>query len=661
MSPLGYQSPIRTCNPPPPPELQNNEAAMADFITGTLISKNWVISILLKLLKEGENHEEGESATKVSQEKGGEEGTQRGIGGVCSDENPALADESKKDYDEKEGVGETDLENGQGPGPVDVDEELQDELCQLWDMTNNAAVARFLFDSKAVSILAKVISVTRAPRISEISVGILGNMCCVPDLCKEMSENEMLMSLIMALLSNTEFDAMTLKETMRLVYTCLSNPAICKTWVNAIWNNPFAKQLFLYIFSSSLNSELLKSTADAVDTLLDLSDDLCQEWASSDFVEAMLEAVRQIGFERSEDLTPFLHMFQLMTTSQEGAQALVENGEGVVSPLLAYLSSVCDYEIVSVSDHLSCLCSVVSVIQLLFTSDPAIAESLISKPKFFEHTLKVLEGLFRTNRHVVHADLPACEHASRKHSTDHHHHHHHQRRQSHRQRRTSEKHLDEEPGDSKEGKEAHEKDRDRGGKGDAGAELMKVASEAEDSNVKRQHSNESHKSEASDGRALDENDCEVNGERTDDANRVGMRMLYTLLQDFFRDFFNSLQLEDNDNLAPPLVDNDEDGDEDKEADADKESNPPLFVPVLKCLNSMSHKTIAYLVTTLTRNLAPDASQQAETEMGDGARRGRLDSLSEVGLRTAEHLLDLCGNLRLSWAARIIKDSIRAVK
>jgi hypothetical protein len=51
VSPSGYESPIRISNPPPPPELQNNEAAMADIIKGTLISKNWVISILLKLIK----------------------------------------------------------------------------------------------------------------------------------------------------------------------------------------------------------------------------------------------------------------------------------------------------------------------------------------------------------------------------------------------------------------------------------------------------------------------------------------------------------------------------------------------------------------------------------------------------------------------------------
>jgi hypothetical protein len=44
-----------------------------------------------------------------------------------------------------------------------------------------------------------------------------------------------------------------------------------------------------------VSDELLKSTADAVDLLLDVSDDLCQDWASSELVEALLEAVRQIG------------------------------------------------------------------------------------------------------------------------------------------------------------------------------------------------------------------------------------------------------------------------------------------------------------------------------------------------------------------------------
>ena len=51
----------------------------------------------------------------------------------------------------------------------------------------------------------------------------------------------------------------------------------------------------MYMYFYFILDELLKSTAEAVDALLDLSDELCQEWSSTEMVEGLLEAVRQIG------------------------------------------------------------------------------------------------------------------------------------------------------------------------------------------------------------------------------------------------------------------------------------------------------------------------------------------------------------------------------
>ena len=50
LSPSGYESP-QSHNPFAPPGMQYDEQALADIIKGTVISKNWVYSILLKLLK----------------------------------------------------------------------------------------------------------------------------------------------------------------------------------------------------------------------------------------------------------------------------------------------------------------------------------------------------------------------------------------------------------------------------------------------------------------------------------------------------------------------------------------------------------------------------------------------------------------------------------
>ena len=51
----------------------------------------------------------------------------------------------------------------------------------------------------------------------------------------------------------------------------------------------------VHCLSLCVVDELLKCTGDMVDVLLDVSDDLCQDWASPELVLAMLEAVQQIG------------------------------------------------------------------------------------------------------------------------------------------------------------------------------------------------------------------------------------------------------------------------------------------------------------------------------------------------------------------------------
>lgn len=57
------------------------------------------------------------------------------------------------------------------------------------------------------------------------------------------------------MLSNTEFDPLTLKETMRLLHISLSNETVSEMWVKVIRENPYVKQLIIFCFESSTNSE----------------------------------------------------------------------------------------------------------------------------------------------------------------------------------------------------------------------------------------------------------------------------------------------------------------------------------------------------------------------------------------------------------------------
>ncbi|ESO97530.1 hypothetical protein LOTGIDRAFT_104281, partial [Lottia gigantea] len=275
-------------NPSPPPELQANiEASSGDCIGQTAFSKHWLFTTLMKLIKEVE--------PKESEIKNGS----------CdgNDSSSASNDVNNEDNDDEE-----------------VDEETQNELCKLWDMSMNGEVATFLHEYKAIDILTGVIEKSKAPRVTEICVGILGNMCCDSNICKAMVQNEKLVKMIFMLLKDS--DPPTLTETTRLLYTCLSNKEAAKTWVEYIRADEEVRVDLQFILQSSTNSDLLKNTTEFIDVLLDYDEILCKNWAEEDLVISLLEAIKQVGYSHSETLEAYLHIFQLLSTNESGVEAL---------------------------------------------------------------------------------------------------------------------------------------------------------------------------------------------------------------------------------------------------------------------------------------------------------------------------------------------------
>ncbi|KAL5007859.1 hypothetical protein ScPMuIL_016665 [Solemya velum] len=339
-----YDSPIR--NPSPPPELrQNLELLSADSIGNTAFSKHWLFSTLMKLIEEVEK--ENDDSEKEDME-------------------PVFA--------------------------VDVDDELQNELCRLWDMSMNSDVAVFLQEYKAVDIMVGVIGKSKAPRVTEICIGILGNMACNESICKSISENEKLIRLTLLLLEST--DAPTLVETTRLLYTSLSCRDAKLPWITAIDSSNSVQGHLQFIFQSSTNCDLLKNTAELVDILFDLRDNFSVTWATTDFIQALLEAIQQIGCSHSDALEIFLHIFQVFSTTEKGVESLVTCAPELKNPLLKYLNIICEDEIVGLEGREACLASALSVLHVLFNSTNIVSEQLTKDEQIMRIFLKILEPLY---------------------------------------------------------------------------------------------------------------------------------------------------------------------------------------------------------------------------------------------------------------------------
>ncbi|XP_028915648.1 protein SAAL1 isoform X2 [Ornithorhynchus anatinus] len=224
---------------------------------------------------------------------------------------------------------------------TELDEEMENEICKVWDMSMDEDVALFLQEFKAPDIFLGVLAKSRCPRLTEICVGILGNMACFQEICVAISNDENLGQVLLHCLCDS--DAPTLLETNRLLLTCLSQPEVASVWVERIRENPSVYVSFCFIMSSSTSADLLVKVGEVVDKLFDLDEKLMLDWIRNGdaqpldqsagdaeeppvfkIVPCVLEAAKQVRSDNPEGLDVYMHILQLLTTADEGIQAIVQ-------------------------------------------------------------------------------------------------------------------------------------------------------------------------------------------------------------------------------------------------------------------------------------------------------------------------------------------------
>nr|XP_046251132.1 protein saal1 isoform X2 [Scatophagus argus] len=276
-SPTGIQSPVMDRNPSPPPDTSDGEEAL-DAIGDTVYSKHWLFSTLTRLIHMVAEHSEVDSE-----------------------------------------------------GQMQLPDDDEEDLCRVWDMAMDKDVAGFLQDFKATDILLGVIAKSRCPRLTEICVGILGNIACFPDTCLTLSQNEDLGAVLLLLLGDT--DPPTLLETSRLLLTCVSQKDVCSLWLQRIRQQTSVRYSLCFIMSSSTNIDLLEKVGELVDKLFDIDEELMKSWITAqpsgveddgeshlNVASCLLEAAKQLRSESPKGLEVYLHALQLLTTIDEGIQ-----------------------------------------------------------------------------------------------------------------------------------------------------------------------------------------------------------------------------------------------------------------------------------------------------------------------------------------------------
>ncbi|XP_044050394.1 protein saal1 isoform X1 [Siniperca chuatsi] len=278
-SPTRIQSPVMDRNPSPPPDTADGEEGEdLDAIGDTVYSKHWLFSTLTHLIHMVTEHSEVDSE-----------------------------------------------------GQMQLPDDDEEDLCRVWDMAMDKDVAGFLQEFKATDILLGVIAKSRCPRLTEICVGILGNIACFPDTCLTLSQNEDLGAVLLLLLGDT--DPPTLLETSRLLLTCVSQKDVCSLWLQRIRQQTSVRTNLCFIMCSSTNTDLLEKVGELVNKLFDLDEELMKSWITAqpseeeedgesrlDVASCLLEAAKQLRSESPNGLEVYLYALQLLTTIDEGIQ-----------------------------------------------------------------------------------------------------------------------------------------------------------------------------------------------------------------------------------------------------------------------------------------------------------------------------------------------------
>ncbi|NXN35607.1 SAAL1 protein, partial [Rhinoptilus africanus] len=304
---------------------------------------------------------------------------------------------------------------------TELDEEMENDICKVWDMSMDEDVALFLQEFNAPDIFMGVFAKSKCPRLTEICVGILGNMACFQDICMSISKDENLGQVLLQRLCDS--DSPTLLETSRLLLTCLSQPEVANVWVERIRENPSVYDCVCFIMSSSTNVELLVKVGEVVDKLFDLDEELMLNWIKNgtcrsvgpsvddspeelpDFkiVPCILEAAKQVRSDNPEGLDVYMHILQLLTTVDEGIQAIVQAPDGGKETWSLLYDLIChelcqpDDPPIIVQEQKTVLASILSVLSAMFASqtEQEYTKMRKSKSSFFLFYMPLIGSLIR--------------------------------------------------------------------------------------------------------------------------------------------------------------------------------------------------------------------------------------------------------------------------
>ncbi|KAJ2944512.1 hypothetical protein O0L34_g3857 [Tuta absoluta] len=143
---------------------------------------------------------------------------------------------------------------------------FEDDLCTLWDMTSERDVVLFLLKHDVLNLFNFALPVIDTPRIIEIIIGMIGNMCCQKEAVAVLLKLD---TFLTTLLNNINSDdSLILIQVFRLVSANLfgANDEALLIWMSLFKSANYSTALY-FILKNSSNKDLLVTALDNLNTV----------------------------------------------------------------------------------------------------------------------------------------------------------------------------------------------------------------------------------------------------------------------------------------------------------------------------------------------------------------------------------------------------------
>ncbi|XP_011863331.1 PREDICTED: protein SAAL1 [Vollenhovia emeryi] len=178
-------------------------------------------------------------------------------------------------------------------------EELEDQLCTLWDLSMEGEVASHLMSYDFPKIAKDTLVVSSEPRLTEMMLGIIGNVCCNDEAVDKIGRDRELVAQILSHLASG--DSLILIQLIRIlqIVAWKIRQDHQSHWVAHLTECEFFGDSITFMLKSSTNDDLLIGAIKLLESISEIGplnessflEKLCK---IDDLIPALLESFTQV-------------------------------------------------------------------------------------------------------------------------------------------------------------------------------------------------------------------------------------------------------------------------------------------------------------------------------------------------------------------------------